>query len=1008
MLMRVPIIRVAAISVVLPFLMQLGVAQSTAESRRAVEISVDAFVNTVRNSTALCLGQFEIVDFPRGRMTVGVSRLGKANTRRFSLQFSKSTTARIYIYPKDVTRTTNMSGPCNVNEEARSKAVLAGRVSDAVILGWMQGSESGITGFSIPALVRKSGIQTDGLSLVASEVTPDKRSVLGGTIEIGKTSIAIDNKYQDLDVTESSLQGVLRLRSGEAHLTVPVGFTGGAGKETVPFDLITGSNADLKLDLTSAATILENGKFRAPKFSLKNPGSASADFVLGRLKLVYNELSANEIFLTATEEALQSSLENVTFAALRGIQNAQPQVDVTDIKSTSASSVEMNGQPSALGIELRPKSVKDLKLISDKIQINTRSLALDGSGTVDVASADERTVTGKINYDSVSAKKLGGVAETALLEHLIIKGLSSTSAYSGTVAGSLKKLLLGRALLTPAAAELGGQFTADGNLALNIKDVRMGGFALTGIDGDSHEYEAVLAGVDLRGSFSPASGILTFPSRTLNIKLRELKAPAAKIIGGTPYFSPELMQLQNASSVTLDQDATNGSLDFSSKSFSIKDPTVWTKTKNATLPLGGDLSTSGSTALKAFLGSGQILPVTGLLALDNINITLPDGITSVTFRISGLDVEVQYLKIRRFEIRLSLDPANLTVEADLTATTVELGVGNVAHSQNPVFQGTATAPVTADSLSGGFKLGPDPLQFTDLSILNGSVKLKEATYSTPDPIQFRAGTAALMLGRLTETDAQGSLKITDAHVHVEGADTSDASVGELTLTFAGSKSDPIANGNVRLDTINFVSQSGIKLDNCGDNHLPIRLSLQAGGLAGPMSISSGKTSFRFASNDAQVQLFRPLTPLWQCEWDAKVGEIAIPYPCCEWCGGFLKYPCNCRVCQTIIEIKVRWQLTVGGFQSSGLVTQIKLKADPNNGIKPCEGHMTQLNPPLVGTFALHPTIPGGNIVSDGVRDLVTAAIAPGQTAFANAAGSFGSLVSLTHIGDSFYMFGSCD
>src|SRR3984957_2325338 len=135
MLMRVPIIRVAAISVGLPFLMQLGVAQSPAESRRAVEISVDAFVNTVRNSTALCLGQFEIVDFPRGRMTVGVSRLGKENTRRFSLQFSKSTTARIYIYPKDVTRTTNMSGPCNVNEEARSKAVLAGRVSDAVILG---------------------------------------------------------------------------------------------------------------------------------------------------------------------------------------------------------------------------------------------------------------------------------------------------------------------------------------------------------------------------------------------------------------------------------------------------------------------------------------------------------------------------------------------------------------------------------------------------------------------------------------------------------------------------------------------------------------------------------------------------------------------------------------------------------------------------------------------------------------------------------------------------------
>jgi hypothetical protein len=1000
-----------AIAILFHILIRPTSAQSNSQAPPTVGVSVDPFVNIVRNSTALCLGQFEILGFPRGRMTVGSSRLGKANTRRFSLQFSDSATARIYIYPKDAPREIKLSGPCNVSEEARSKAILAGRVSEAVILGWMQGSESGLTAISIPVLVRRAGKLADGLSLVVSELAPAARSVIGGTIELGKGSVAVENRDQDLDVTELTLKGFLRLKSSEGHLKVSVGFEGDPQRrQTLPFELTGGAKADVKLDGTTGLTTLQNGSFQAQDFSPTNAGGPSADFKLGRLLLAYNDVKAKQISLTANEGSLRFSVMDAAFGAVRGTHETQPQLDVTDIKAATVSSIRGTGEPTDSGVELKAQAAKNIELTSGSIQLSTGSLSLDGPGKIEVKVADEKAVDGSINYDSASAKKLGGVAETAVLEQFVITGLSNNTAYSGSVSGRPTKLRLGRALMTPDGGEIGGRFGPDGELALHIKSDRTGAFAITGGDDSDPEFEAALAGAALQGRFSPAMGTLNFPSNGVNLKLQGLTASAARMLGGIPFFGTELMQLQNASPILLNQNSTIGSMDFSSKLFSVKNPTVWTAAKDYTLPLGGDLSTVGSTALKAVLGTGDIFPVSGILALDNINITLPDGINSVTFRISGMDLEAKYFKIERFEIRPSLDVASLSAKIDLLAKKVELGVVRVAHTENPMFQGTATDPVTVESLSGGVKLGRDPLQFTGLTLQNGSVKLKDASYATPDQLQFQTSAAVLTLGTLTETQAKGNVKLINAHVHTEGADSSDASVKELNLQFSGTKSDPIASGTIRLDTINFVSQSGIRVDNCGNNYLPIRISVQAGGLEGPISVSGGKTSFLFASNDAQVQLFRDVSPLWQCEWDQKIGELSISYPCCDnWCGGFIKYPCDCHICtHKISDINVRWQMTVGGFQSSGLVTQIKLKPDPSKGIKPCEGHMTQLNPPLIGTFALHPTIPGGNIVSDTVRTAITASVAPAETVLANSAGLFGSVVSLTHVGDRFYLFGGCD
>lgn len=979
-----------------------------------VQIREDPFVNQIRNSKGFCIGHFELVGFPRGQWSLGNAVSGDSGTTYdFTLQFSDSQSAMLYAYGTDVVLHKRIGEQCNTDEAIHKKAVVAAKVSEAVIRGSVTMKDNIITAIRIPKLVRRGAALQKGLSIIATQVNPSVRNVLGGTLEFGAAQTLINNQDDDLEITASGLNGSLRLRSSDALLAVKVGLKDDTRRQPLKLKLTSNSAAEINVALSSGVTVLENGTFKASGFALTAQTPQPSSLQLGRIQLKYDTISAEQLTLAALETRLTSSIDQISFSSLIGSYSGTMNVAVRKTEAATASDMALIGDGSEEGVILTPQSFAHLHLVSSDIDLKDGSVKLQGSGAVTVRSADQTAIDANLSFDSVSLVDLGGASEAALLQKLQIDGRGTPASYTGSIGGSFTRLRLGRAAMESTAGSITGKFATDQDLSLHLAFSAPGSFAVKGASGEDSTFQAKLLRGSLDGTLTSSEGELRFPADSIDLGINSLTSKTGKLLGGVPVFPQETLNLKNADPVTLNEGVTNGSLDFAASSFKVANPQVWPAAKDAELPLGGDLNSVGSTLFKAILGNGDVLPISGALTRDDITLAPPAGITSVTFRISGVDVEVKSLHIDRIEIRPSFNASDFSAQADIAAKGIQIAAERISQDDNPKFSGTTSGPVAADQLSGTVKLTSFPLQFTNLGIQNAKIKLTDVAYATPDNVQIHADNAALGLDKLTDTEANGSLSISDGRVHAADAAT-DATVGQLTLQFSGTKANPVANGTIRFNDIAFTSDTRMEVaQQCTEKgeKMPVRVSATAGGLEGPLSIADGKTNFRLASNDAQFQVFKDANP-WQCEWDQKAGELAVSYPCCDnMCGGFIKYPCDCHICtHKISDINVRWQVTVSVLQMSGQLTQIKLKPDPGKGIKPCEGHITQLNPfpPGDPLFAINPTIPGGNVGADIARAAIALAVAPFTSATGNLLANLASVASFTKVGNSFYVWGDCD
>jgi hypothetical protein len=459
----------------------------------------------------------------------------------------------------------------------------------------------------------------------------------------------------------------------------------------------------------------------------------------------------------------------------------------------------------------------------------------------------------------------------------------------------------------------------------------------------------------------------------------------------------------------------SGFLEFTSQSFSIKDPEILDITKKYALPLTGILLGSQPVPLRIDLATGDLFPISGTLRTPGgIDRTLPNGITSVTVNISGIDIALQFLKIDHFELTASVTAPEITASATLTAEGIQIGATSVSSKENPVFSGSVSDPFKVKSVSGTWKLAPSPMEFVGFEMDEADIQMSSLNYSTPHEINLTASTGSLNVAKFTDKIAYGKLQLSQVAIHIEGAENNgSASAKSISLDFSKEKANPVASGQIAFDTVAFGVDTGMQIDSCKSNHPPIRVSGQTGAVQGPISIANGKTDFLLSVNDIHFQLFRSpsLAPWRDCEWDQSVTGVSFDYPCLDWCGGFIKYPCNLHMCRAQVDVKVRWQLAVWGVQASGMLTQLKIKPDAGGkGAKMCEGHLTQLDPPFFTPSppVAYPTIPGGNVLSEAARAGITALAASWEGPAVGSLSVLTSLASLTHLGDRIYLFKGCD
>jgi hypothetical protein len=986
-----------------------------------VPVAIDPYLNAIRKMPSLCVGHFELVDFgPNQMRALHTKPGGRGTTYDFLLQFRNSASAHIYIYPSNVDLDYGATGQCNSDEKLRDKAIISARVESAVIRGEFRVKNGDIVALNIAPLQRdKAGNVLQGLSLDLSNVVPNSYSIYGGKISLGTMTVRMENVDEPIVEKEGSpnLEPTsARLRTQEASLAVMGGISGDQfRRQDLTFSVMPDSFIQFKIPLGKTEDVsLMNGRMLAGPFESAKDPTHLGEFNIGQAKIGYAAFNARSTLLTATEGKLQFALRKVLLDAATAQYSSTPTVRATNISSLSADSIQGMALPGPSGIDFTPDSLLRVKGKAEALQLSSGPMIVQGPANLDVARLDANGVEGTISLLSANASGLGGKSQLAAFNNLDLSGKSGGGNYQGTVSGILSMFNVGHAAVT-AKAVLDGAFNKLGDLPFTVKSTEPGGLAFLVQDETGTGFEAKLPNAVLKAELSPAARTLTVAPAGLHLDASELKATAGRIIGGTPGFSQNTLEMTNPSTLTLSEKATSGFLEFTSQSFSIKDPELLDASKKYELPLTGTLLAEKPIPIRADLGTGNVFPISGTLKTSSgINLTLPNGITSVTINISGIDLELQFLKIDHFELTASVPGPDITAYASISAKGIEIGAKSVSSKENPVFSGLVSTPVKVESVSGTWKLAPFPIEFAAFEMDRADIQMASLKYSTPDGIDLAASTGSLSITKFTDKVAVGKMQLSQVAVHIDGADNNgNASAKAISLDFSGTKADPVASGQIAFDTVAFGVETGMQIDSCKSNRLPIRVSGQTGAVQGPISIAKGKTDFLLSANDLHFQLFRDasLAPWRDCEWDQTVAGVVFDYPCLDWCGGFIKYPCNLHMCRATLDIKVRWQLAVWGVQASGMLTQLKIKPDSGGkGAKMCEGHLTQLDPPLftpTGPIA-YPTIPGGNVLSEAARAGITALAASWEGPAVQSLGLLTSLVSLTHLGDRIYLFKGCD
>lgn len=990
-------LRYALLAGLLLFCAAVGVQ---AKKNERVGVAIDPFVQSFRDANSLCWGRFELVGFRPGSMGLGPAERGFEVSYSFFLEFSKSTTAKLYIYPKDLAQTLKTGKSCNANEELRKKAILAGDVSSAVILGTLTEKNGDVSGINIPKLTTRNGKQVSGFSVIMSHLIPASRVILGGTIEQSGSEIQIKNRDDDIEIIGNDLKGSVRIRSPAAKLVAPIGFESDqVAKQNLEFMLLPGQAAEVAISLFDSEATIKNGKFGSKRWTVDSGVQKSA-WNLGDLRVHFSKIDADGVNLLFAEGRIRSDLTGLTLGSFQGSYMSSPQVETGPVESVTVKSAGAQGK-SQNGIELKVESIAGLEAKSADLHIRGATIKLDGTGLISVISANTTNVSASFNLESASAGFDGDQTKFASMRNVIWSAERSPTTQTLSLNGLVDKLTVGKMILGLPGAKLNAKSRPDGDIDIQIVQTGNGGDFQMNTTNKTN-FVARTNAVSMIGKLATQSGTFQFLPNGISLKIAGLIAQAGRIFGGIPQFAPPETTVINNTPVELSKAGSDGHLDFQSDTLQIDQPMFASSSPMQALAWSKNLTANGPAPLAAFLGTGDIIPIGGTLELNGFHLTWPQGIESVTFDFSGLSVETKGLSVGKIKITPKLDIAKKAAIADIEIDAVGIELGRIKHKANPKFSGKLIKPFTFETVGGTVSVGRDPLQLSGLAVSNASLHMKDIVYSSPDGIDVSSATAFIKLDSVSNDSANGVIQLRMAVINTSGATSGRATMDSFTLRFSGSKEKAAATGNLRVDNLDVVANSGAMIhEGCS---IPVRISAQAGGADGTLAVGEGKLKFLVSLNDAQVQVFQEGALIGQCEWDQKVGELYSPSY--YWCDGLFSN-CGWRS-NKIADISVRWQATVIGFQTSGQLTQIKLEPDSGKGAKLCEGHLSQLNLPIFEVFVITPTIPGGNIVAEGIRGYIAGVQAGWQTVAFFGITTLASFTSLTKVGNSFYLFGVCE
>lgn len=779
-----------------------------------------------------------------------------------------------------------------------------------------------------------------------------------------------------------------RLMLGNAKLDL-----GGDNRTAVSLSGVAGTTAALGLDPSSGALRLNSGTLSTSAPVSLSPGRAR----MAGLDVNYTQGQMGALELAAKGGSLQASLRGMSLQAARGAHEQTPRV-LAGAGQLTVDLVIAAVPLDSGALMLQTPVLSNLSFSAQDLSLGGTaggSAAVRGAGRLVVKELSQARTRGTLNLQAPTFIQLPGALSGTLVRDLELSfdGEKTSLVVDGKV--SVESVALGAVVLSNVALQ--GKLASRGGRAFSID--------LEGLAGQLDVYESVaraslrytgaVGTLSIKGVVDTEPGaegaFLRVPGNQLAATLARLDSRAPSLLGGD--LAADGLTLTNTTALSAGPQLAGGFLLTTTSA-------VLTNAKIALAPVGSvaTIASLASRAPSVFTiepGAGHVRLESGDFAAQSLRASAP------AFEVSGLRIVPGDLKIGAVRLTARQGTAEVMLGA------LELGVGRVEHSASPRFAGTLRAPARVTEARGQLPIDGAPLAVHHLELVGAAVQLSGASYESSDSFSIRNATADVSLAQLTPASVRGRLSLTSGIAAFSSQDGSGTvAVRGFTLDFAGEKAHLGGTGTLAVASFSVGYRMSVPIFKCREK-LPLALSALAGQTNGSVTVTEGRltTSLDIATLDA---LLGKAGRDFECDWDESLPEppkISFVYPCPKfsepwaWCSGwtYLYPPMSIRMTARVVQL-----------QAAGKMEGLKLRSDGGRGLRVCGGRLTHVafvGPPL---FNVNPTITGGNILSNIVREIINGLAFAAESAIGTAVGEIGSFLVSAGVGGNVYVFGSCN
>lgn len=379
--------------------------------------------------------------------------------------------------------------------------------------------------------------------------------------------------------------------------------------------------------------------------------------------------------------------------------------------------------------------------------------------------------------------------------------------------------------------------------------------------------------------------------------------------------------------------------------------------------------------------AASFLHVAAHFDLPGFKLKVPPPISSVTFDVGNMSVEVSEFEIEKFTFDLTEEAASVAiVGTKLVAGTFKTKKAAAGEPQTyPVISGSAATPLVINRAVAIVPLRVQPLRMAEFGIIGLSFAAAPVAYSMAD-MDAEAQRATIAIDELSIPQNRGAIgnvagmiALENSTVRWSGAADGKAFVETLRLNLSGDPKEP--DGSLRLEAsrVSLNGRADIPLSTKPDGShgcsmsVPASVDMTVRSIEGDLTMTKGKLHGTVEASDADTGYIKYVGHR-DCGWEqlVKTGTLVkVPYPCGTWRKPF-------KICQHTVApvFTIGMTFVVKAIDLQIKPDSVRFKLEEDGSFGACRITLDTIVPVVPPLYSISPQIPVGGEIAKILNDSI--------------------------------------